>query len=74
MNKIQFLEEWHQETASFFGLISVAGDFKRMCELIEKYKPILDNLHRQRYTDFANEQGMQGEQRKAFFDMVGVTE
>lgn len=74
MTKIEFLEQWHQQTNSFFGLISCAGDFKRMVELIDKYKPILDELHIQRYKDFADEQGMVGEQREALFNMLGIEE
>lgn len=74
MTKIEFLEQWHQQTNSFFGLISSAGDFKRMVELIDKYKPILDELHIQRYKDFADEQGMVGEQREALFNMLGIEE
>lgn len=72
MTKIEFLEQWHQQTNSFFGLISCAGDFKRMVELIDKYKPILDELHIQRYKDFADEQGMTGEQREALFNMLDI--
>lgn len=52
----------------------IEGDFKRMVEIINKYKPILDDLHVQRYKDFADEQSMVGEQRAALFNMLGVKE
>lgn len=74
MTKIEFLKVWHEETSAFFGLIRCAGDFKRMAQIIEKYETILDNLHIQRYKDFADEQGLTGAQRKVFFSMLGVLE
>lgn len=70
MTKDQYLQEWHQQTSSFFGLMSVAGDFKRMTELIDHYQPILNELQSKRYTSFADEQGLTGEAREQFFKLM----
>lgn len=67
MDKIKYLEEHHHITQSIIGLVSIQTTIEGVKEVLDKWKPQLNDLSVQRYMAVCAEQGIEWEEVKDMF-------
>lgn len=66
MNKLEYLEEHHQLTQSIVGLVSIQTSLEGVQAVLDKWKPLLNELSVKRYKTVCEEQGVDWEELKQF--------
>lgn len=74
MDRIDYLRNWHHESQSFIGLISLAKDMDKVKSILEEYKPRFKALEKARYKALTRELNMSDEETQHMWAIVGYKE
>jgi hypothetical protein len=74
MNRLEYLESHHQLTQSIVGLVSIQDSLEGVQAVLDKWKPMLNDLSVQRYKTVCTEQGIDWEDIKQFMGFSKVVE